>query len=90
PEDVKQATRDLLAKKFDYVQGKLGDGPYLMGEQFTLPDAYLFVILNWTGMHSIDLGRWSGLTAFVHSVRQRPAVQLVLRAEGLVEEPVAG
>ncbi|MEO8175370.1 MAG: glutathione transferase GstA [Sphingomicrobium sp.] len=90
PEEVKQATRDLLAKKFDYVQAKLGDGPYLMGEQFTLPDAYLFVILNWTGVHSIELGRWPGLTAFVHSVRERPAVQIVLRAEGLVEEPVAG
>lgn len=90
PEDIKQATRDLLAKKFDYVQGKLGDRPYLMGGRFTLPDAYLFVILNWTGMHGIDLARWPGLTAFVRRVGERPAVQLVLRAEGLVEEPVAG
>jgi len=89
-EDAKQATRELLGTKFDYVQGKLGDGPFLMGERFTLPDAYLFVILNWTGMHGIDLGRWPGLTAFVRRVAARPTVQLVLRAEGLVEEPVAG
>ena len=85
PEEAKQATRELLGKKFDYVQGKLGDGPYLLGERFSLPDAYLFVILNWTGMHGIDLGRWPGLTAFAARVAERPTVQLVLRAEGLVE-----
>src|SRR5687768_5397854 len=40
-EDSKQLARDNLAKKFDYVERQLGDGPYLMGDRFTLPDAYL-------------------------------------------------
>jgi glutathione S-transferase len=76
----------LLAKKFDYVQRRLGDGPYLTGDTFTLPDAYLFVVLNWTGMHQIDLSRWPGLTAFMARMMERPAVQAAMKAEGLIKE----
>lgn len=83
PEELKEATRGLLAGKFDHVQGRLGDGPYLMGDRFTLPDAYLFVILNWAGIHGIDLSRWPGLTAFVSRVGRRPHVLEALAAEGL-------
>lgn len=89
-DDQKQATRDLLARKFDFVAKGLGDGPYLMGERLTLPDAYLFVMLSWAGKQHIDLGRWPGLSAFVRAMRMRPSVDTVLRAEGLVEEEVAG
>ena len=83
PDDFKAATRDVLGHKFDYVQGRIGEGPYLTGEDFTIADAYLFVILNWTRIHDIDLGRWPSLTAFVQRVRERPAVQEALKAEGL-------
>ena len=87
--DSKHAARDLLAKKFDFVEQHLGAGPYLLGEHLTIADPYLFVIANWTGVHDIDLGRWPGLVAFTRRMRERPAVELVLHAEGLVEEEVA-
>jgi glutathione S-transferase len=87
--DAKQSARDLLAKKFDYTEQKLGAGPFLMGEQLTIADPYLFVMLSWTGLHDIDLDRWPGLVAFTERMRERPAVDTVLRAEGLVEEEVA-
>jgi glutathione S-transferase len=85
PEEFKQATRELVGKKFDYVQERLGDGPYLTGGRFTIADAYIFVILGWTGMHQIDLARWPGLTAFRARVAERPAVRAALDAEGLVQ-----
>jgi glutathione S-transferase len=88
--DSKEGARDLLAKKFDYAEKKLGAGPFVMGEQLTIADPYLFVMLNWTGIHGIDLSRWPGLVAFAERMRTRPAVDIVLRAEGLVEEGVAG
>lgn len=87
--DTKQAARDLLAKKFDYADRQLGAGPFLLGEQLTIADPYLFVIASWTGLHGIELGRWPGLVAFTKRMRERPAVDIVLRAEGLVEEEVA-
>ena len=88
-DEVKQGARDLLAKKFDFAERQLGAGPFVMGEQPTIADPYLFVMANWTAMHGIDLARWPGLVAFVRRMRERPAVQIVLRAEGLVEEQVA-
>ncbi|HEX8532957.1 MAG TPA: glutathione transferase GstA [Allosphingosinicella sp.] len=83
-DEVKEGTRSLLGTKFDWLQQQLGDGPYLMGEDFTIADAYAFVILNWTRIHQIDLSRWPGLTAFVGRVAQRPSAQAALRAEGLI------
>ncbi len=83
PEESKQATRELLGKKFDYVQESLGDGPYLTGEQFTIADAYLFVVLGWTRIHHIDLARWPALTDLRKRVSERPAVRAALHAEGL-------
>lgn len=86
----KQAAREMLAKKFDYVESRLGDGPFLMAERFTIADAYLFVILGWTRIHEIDLGRWPNLSAYRERVKERPSVRKVLQFEGLVEEKVAG
>lgn len=89
-DEAKQGARDQLAKKFDYAEQKLGAGPFVTGEQLTIADPYLFVMLGWTGHHGIDINRWPGLVAYANRMRQRPAVQAVLRAEGLVEEEVAG
>ena len=56
---------------------------YSMGEQFTVADAYLFTVLNWTSMHKIDLGKWPNIKGFMARVGARPAVQETLKAEGL-------
>jgi len=84
PEAARDATREALAGKFDYLQHGLGDGPFLTGEAFTIADAYAFAVLNWTGVHQIDLSRWPGLAAFVKRVAERPSAQAALRAEGLL------
>jgi glutathione S-transferase len=84
PDEFKQATRDALGKKFDYLQEKIGDGPYILGERFSILDAYAFAVLNWTKIHGIDLARWPGIVAYVGRVAARPAVQETLRAEGLI------
>ncbi len=60
-----------------------------MGEQFTLPDAYLFVILGWTGKMQIDLNRWPRLAALRERVAQRESVREVLEFEGLLEKAAA-
>jgi glutathione S-transferase len=83
PEEFKQATREALGKKFDYLQEKIGDGPYILGEPFSILDAYAFAVLNWTRIHKIDIARWPGLAAYLQRIVARPAVQETLRAEGL-------
>jgi len=65
-------------------------GPYLMGEGFSVADAYLFVCLNWTQFLKFDLSPWPGLIGFMHRVAARPAVQQALAAEGLVPRNAGG
>jgi glutathione S-transferase len=89
-EEAKRFARDLVMRKLDFAEQQLGSGPYLMGEGFTLPDAYLFVILGWVGMLDTGLDRWPNLQAFRERMEERPSVRQVLEFEGLVKEPVAG
>jgi glutathione S-transferase len=84
PDAFKEATRDALGKKFDYLQEKIGDGPYILGDRFSILDAYAFAVLNWTRIHKIDINRWPGLAAYLQRIAARPAVQETLRAEGLI------
>ena len=81
-------TRDLR-KKLDWIDERLGSGPFLMGENLTLPDPYLFVIAGWAEK-MIGLGDWPNLRALRERMVERPAVRHVLRFEGLLEEEPAG
>ena len=83
-EEARQFARDLISSKFDFVEQKIGGNSYLMGETFTLPDAYLFVMLGWTGHAKLDLGRWPTLQAYRRRLEGRPSVRRVLEYEGLV------
>jgi glutathione S-transferase len=84
PEEVKDAARAAIAKRFDYVGKRLASTPYLMGDTFTVADAYLFVMLNWTEVLKFDLGKWPVLRQFQARVAARPAVLAAMRQEGLI------
>jgi glutathione S-transferase len=74
-----------LEKKFDWLSACLEGRSFLMGDAFTVADAYLFTVLNWTGHLKIDLSRWPVLTAYQARVAQRPKVQQSLKEEGLLK-----
>ena len=84
PDAWKQIVKDGLAAKFNYVQQQLGDQPYLLGANFSVADAYLFTILNWTNFLKIDLAPYPKLVAYQARVAARPKVQEALKAEGLI------
>jgi glutathione S-transferase len=81
-DELKHVTRNFIASRLNYVSQRLGDYPYLRFRRFTLADAYLFVILRWTHVHEIELGRWPNLVAFEARVAERPAVAQAMTAEG--------
>ena len=85
PEDTKQYTLGNLTKRLEYVNRMLAGKTFLMGEQFTVADCYLFTVLNWSGFVKIDLGRWPELKRYVDRIGQRPHVIEALKAEGLVK-----
>jgi glutathione S-transferase len=81
--DWKAAAKANLEKKFTWLDGYLGSKQYLMGDTFTVADAYLFTILSWAPRVGLDLTGHPLLTAYMARVAARPKVQAVLKAEGL-------
>lgn len=87
-DEFKKFVTKGLSKKLDYINERLGAGPFLMGEQLTIPDPYLFVITRWTE-RSIGLQAWPNLRSFYEHLLLRNSVRNVLGFEGLLrqEEP---
>jgi glutathione S-transferase len=84
-EDEKKAAADILGKRFGYLAQRM-KGDYLFGSQFTVADAYLFVMCLWAQKNGLTLP--DPLPAFVARMKARPAVKLALEHEG-VTEPAA-
>jgi glutathione S-transferase len=84
PAEVKTRQRERIAMRLAGIAALLQPGAYLMGEQFTAADAYLFTVLSWAGHVDVDLSPWPALGDYLGRVGKRPAVQAALRAEGLL------
>ncbi len=85
-EDIKTYSRSYVTKRLTYVEKALGQRKYLMGEQFTVADAYLFTVLGWGSHVGIDIGQWPGLKGYTDHIRARPHVIEAMTAEGLVKK----
>jgi glutathione S-transferase len=82
--DSKAAALANLDKKLHWVSDYLGDKQYLLGETFTVADAYLFTLLSWSSHVGIDLAKYHVLTNYMSRVGHRPKVEEALKAEGLI------
>ena len=84
PDDYKKIAKENLANRFNWLNEQLAGKDYLMGKQFTVADAYAFVLLGWTKPTQIDLSQWPNLQAFHKRVAARPKVKEAMQAEGLI------
>lgn len=85
PEDYKPVARAALVARFTWVNAQLEGKQYLMGDQFTVADAYLFVVSNWGQYVGVDVSGFEHLVAYRARVAARPAVQEAMKAEGLLK-----
>jgi glutathione S-transferase len=85
PEDFKPIVKQRLQDRLKWVDSQLAGKQYLMGEQFTVADAYLFVVQGWGGYVGVDTSGLANLTAYAQRVAARPAVQAAMKAEGLIK-----
>jgi glutathione S-transferase len=85
PEDYKVVVKETLTKRYALVAHKFDETkqPYLMGDRFTVADAYLFTVTSWAKYVSFDLGPWPVLGQYLERVAARPAVQAAMKAEHL-------
>ncbi|WP_431222530.1 glutathione transferase GstA [Serratia sp. L9] len=83
PDEYKAIAREKLASQFSYLDSVLEKQHFLLGNRFSVADAYLFTVLRWAKALQFDLTKHANLTAYFDRVAARPAVEATLSAEGL-------
>ena len=81
PEEYKAFLREALATKYHWLNGALAGKKYLLGDDFSVADAYLYTILRWSKSAELDLANFPNLKAYYDRVEARPAVAAALAAE---------
>jgi len=81
PAEYKPFARQTLERKFVTLDRHLANNPYLMGEKFSVADAYCFAIMIWHERSDIDLAPWPNLKSYVERIGARPKVREALNAE---------
>jgi glutathione S-transferase len=81
PEPAKQIYRTKLEGRYQWVEGQLQGRQFLMGDAYTVADAYLFVCSRWARFVNVDIAGLPNLTAYLARIEARPAVQAALKAE---------
>jgi glutathione S-transferase len=84
PADYRAGQIEKAGKRFDLLSATLSKQDYILASGYSVADAYLFTVLNWTGMLKIDLSPWPALVAYQARVSARPKVQEALRKVGLL------
>ena len=74
-----------LRRRFEFLDKAVAGKQFLLGDKFTVADAYLFVMLSWAGHVGLDISGYKNLGALMQRVGGRPAVQAALKAEGLMK-----
>jgi glutathione S-transferase len=80
---LKAEARETIEKWLAYIADRLAGHEFLMGDQFTVADAYLFVMLRWCDLAQIPLGQFPVLASYRVRIAVRPAVQAAMREERL-------
>ncbi len=84
PDEAKALSKERMLGRLKWLEGELAGKTYLMGDDFTVADGYLFVVTNWAKPMGIDLSPYPNLVAYRGRVAARPAVQAAMKHEGLL------
>ncbi len=83
--EARKAALGSLSSRLDYLDSHLIGRHYLLGDAFSIADAYAFTIINWSGLFAVDLSHWPAIQAFQARVSERPSVRAAMQAEGLLD-----
>ena len=89
PDTVRSSRKLALLKQYTWLDQRLAKQPWLLGDEFSAADAYLFTVTNWASHVDLDLSSFSALAAFQKRVAGRPFVQAAMEAEGLISKAAA-
>lgn len=82
-ENVRKAAKELIARRLGFIEKRLDNSQYLMGDNFSVADAYLFVILSWRDRVGVSIAEFPHLIDYYERIRTRPSVAGALKIQGL-------
>ena len=88
-DDAKADAKEKIGKRFEYVDKQLSGKQFIMGDDFTVADAYFFVMLTWAHHMKIDLKNYPNVRGFFDRVSKRPGVHQAMKDEGLFDKKTA-
>lgn len=84
--EARQKAEAGVKRRAAHIEQRLDDGrAYLLGDTFTVADAYAFVVLNWAGFVGISLAAYPKIQAYMANIAARSASIKAMVAEGLME-----
>lgn len=83
PAELKTSTRERVARRLAWINEQLAGRNFVIGDSFTIADAYLWVVIGWLGYAGLSPDRWPALQAYHARIGERPAIQAARKAEGL-------
>jgi glutathione S-transferase len=81
PSDVRAAVLETGRTRLDYLAKHLEGRDYLL-DRYSVADAYLFTVLNWTRVTGIDLAQWPAIKNYVRRLNKRPSIAAAMAEEG--------
>lgn len=76
--DMKQKVPQTMTESAAYVEEHVMTGPFILGEQYSLADPYLFVITTWLPGDGVDIAQFPKMAAFHAGMWERPSVRMAL------------
>ncbi|WP_372720092.1 glutathione transferase GstA [Immundisolibacter sp.] len=81
--EAKENASANITKRMAYLNEQLAGKQYLLGDTFTVADAYFGTVLGWCQFVKFDTSAWQNIGAYAGRVMSRPTVQATMQAEGL-------
>ena len=84
PAEGKKAIIDRVKGRIAWLDAQLAKSPYLLGDTYSVADAYAFTVLGWARHVNLDLSPYAHVVAYLDRVGARPAVKAAMAKEGLI------
>ena len=76
--DMKRKVPETMAASFELIDREMLTGPWVMGEQFTVADCYLYTLTRWLEGDGVDVARFPKVADHMRRMAERPSVKAAL------------
>ena len=77
-EDMRQKVPETVGSCFDLIENTMINSPWILGEQYSICDIYLYTIARWLEKDQVDINRFPKVTKHFNKISNRPAVKRTL------------